>query len=49
LQLARMPRCRGAVVHTLDPACHEIFLPDHRNNINVACRFCTKPKGIACD
>ncbi len=27
LQLARMPRCRGAVIHALHPACHKYFFP----------------------
>ncbi len=33
LQLARMPGCRGAVVHALDTPCHEILFPDHSGNI----------------
>ncbi len=33
LQLARMPRCRGAVVHALYATCYEVLFPDHTVNI----------------
>ena len=33
LQLARMPRCRGAVVHALHSPGHEVLFPDHAGNI----------------
>ena len=33
LQLARMPRCRGAVVHALHTTCHDVLFPDHTSNI----------------